>query len=274
MKNRIFYVAIIMAVLLSACKPAPQLSFMETLEVASAGGNVTVDVSANYAWTASSSSSWIRVTSSGEKTLGLSITENGGYDSRTGNVTLTCEDVVKTLKVTQNQKDIIITDGDKINIEYNAQNLTINVQGNIPYQCKIDSEAAAWLRQVTNKGLVSSQVNLHADENLGKASRTATVTLQNTEKGYSKTFSVVQSGTPDLLRITHSAKTFTVPTFGGTNLSAEVDWGDGKVEKYKANTVHTYTSAKTYCITIKASNTSAFVISDLVGVESIDFSRM
>jgi len=270
--RKIVFILMVATTFLTACKAAPEINFKESLEVPSAGGNVSVEVIANYPWTASSSSSWIQVTTSGEKTLGLYIKENGGYDARTGDVTLTCEDVVKTLKVTQNQKDIIITDGDKICIESNAQNLTINVQGNIPYQCKIDSEAAAWLRQVTNKGLVSSQVNLHADENHGKASRTATVTLQNTEKGYSKIFSVVQSGMPDVLKITHSAKSFAVPTFGGSAFSAEVDWGDGKVEKYKVNTVHTYTSAKTYCVTITASNMSVFVISSIVGIESIDLS--
>jgi len=265
--------AIVSIALSAACSPKPELSFNETLDISATGGNVSVDVTANYPWTASSSSSWITITASGEEFLGLYISVNGAYESRTGNVTLVCEDIVKVLKVTQDQKDIIITDGgETIDIESTAQDLVINIQGNISYQCQVESSASSWLSLVESKSLVSSKVTLHAEENVSYESRSAKVTLKNTERGYNKTITVVQEGKPQVLKVTHHLKSFTIPVFEGTDFSAKVDWGDGKVEKYQAYAVHYYASEKTYCVSIKAHNMSVFTVSSLSGIDAIDFS--
>lgn len=268
--KKTFLFLISFAALVVSCEPAPQLSFEETLDISSDGGDVTVDVTSNYPWTAEPSVPWVQITSSGGGILGISISANETYDSRMAEIKISCKNIARTLTITQNQKDVIITDGDSLTVGYDAQDIVIQVQGNVSYQCEVGGDASSWLHLAVTKGMVSSRINLHADENVGKSPRLAKVVLQNAEQTANAAFTVKQEGTPSILKVTHSAKSFVAPTL---NCSvAQVYWGDGEGEKYKANLSHSYAEQGTYCVTVTANDLSVFVISSLVGVESVDIS--
>lgn len=270
MKKTLLFTIVSIA-LLASCKPAPTIAFKETLEVPSSGGRVTVDVSANYFWTASSSSDWVKVYVSGDTVLGLNVSENGDT-TRTAVITLICQSVSRDLSVTQMQKDSIITDVDTLRLSSCEQEPVINVRGNIKYRCVIPESASSWLRQVSSKAMEDSKLTLHADANVGIGPRIAEVSLMNSEKGYSTKVIVVQSGVPTVLKVYHQAQSFEIPAFTGTYLSADVDWGDGCTQKYKTLAVHMYTSTGTHCVTVNAVNPEEFTISSVGDVTLIDVS--
>lgn len=78
-----------------------------------------------------------------------------------------------------------------------------------------------------------------------------------------------------LLRITHKgAYYFTLPTFtSDTNLTGNINWGDGQAETLVQGTEHEYSSNTTpYTVIIETWNAQSVTIPSLNNVQSIDFS--
>ena len=95
--------------LFSACeKEEPELNIDKGQEnIPAEGGSLTVTVSSNYGWTASSADPWITVNpTSGQKgtaTVSVSVAANSGSMSRRGSVTFTCEGLTRSVSISQAQ---------------------------------------------------------------------------------------------------------------------------------------------------------------------------
>ena len=84
------------------------LSVSQTaLSFENGGGNQSVTLTANKVWTASSNQGWLRISPSsgdGNASLSVSCEANLTYDTRTGMITITSEELTQTISVTQAEK--------------------------------------------------------------------------------------------------------------------------------------------------------------------------
>lgn len=99
--------AALLLVLLPACHhedPELDLNAAESVFNA-AGGTNTVSFTCNYKWTAKSSAPWVRVSpesgAGGQNEITLTIEPNNGTSSRTATVSITCEELMRVVRVTQ-----------------------------------------------------------------------------------------------------------------------------------------------------------------------------
>ena len=118
--------------MLAACeREDPELTIDKGQEtVAAEGGSLTVTVSSNYGWTASSADPWITVNpTSGQKgtaTVSVSVAANSGSMSRRGSVTFTCEGLTRSVNISQAQPL-----NQKLTIVHNASVFTVpTINGN------------------------------------------------------------------------------------------------------------------------------------------------
>lgn len=77
-----------------------------------------------------------------------------------------------------------------------------------------------------------------------------------------------------LLRVTHAASTFTVPSVAGTGVYGYVYWGvDTAAERYEAGRKYTYPVAQPYVVSIDLWNATGVQFGSLEGISEIDLSK-
>ena len=101
--------AAVLLLLLPACHHEDPELDLTTAEYTfkAAGGTTSISFTCNYKWTAKSSASWVRISpdsgAKGPNTITLTIEPNNGTSSRTATVNVTCEDLMRGVRVTQAQ---------------------------------------------------------------------------------------------------------------------------------------------------------------------------
>ncbi len=76
-----------------------------------------------------------------------------------------------------------------------------------------------------------------------------------------------------VLRLTHSAQEFVLPTLSGDNVFGTVNWGDESNNSYAAGLQHTYTATGAKEMVIESWNSTGFELRNLTGIEAIDISQ-
>ena len=163
------------------------------------GGTTSFTVTASAPWSISSSASWLLVTpKSGDAgsavTVSVSVAASSEPQDRTGVITITCEDVIKTFTVTQAQKDAIILSSPTTTISRKGGELKVQLQNNIDYDVAISE---SWIKKATKadtKGLVSSVESFIVEANESYEIRKAKITFTDKKDPANKAeFEVVQS---------------------------------------------------------------------------------
>lgn len=269
-------IAVTLAALLSSCKKEPSVNFQtERLDVPSAGGQFEVTMSANYDWQAASDCSWMSVSTktgeAGSSVLKINVSPNTQPDQRSGNLVITCQELVQTFPVVQAPKDMVaISDGNTLTLSSDAQTLSVKIGYNVDYDVTSDSP---WLRVQSTKSLTEGCVNFVVEENPFTSTRKATVLFLNSSKGVDTRLEITQSGKPQTFRLVHERQSFPIPSVFGFGSTISVDWGDGVSEDYSSSLVHEYSGESKHTITISAQNASTLSVTDLTGVTELDFSR-
>jgi len=75
-----------------------------------------------------------------------------------------------------------------------------------------------------------------------------------------------------LINIKTTEKSLDISLQLSSNINAEIDWGDGTLEKFRGTMKHTYTNIKKYTIKVKGEESSpTLYIDNIENVENIDF---
>ena len=132
----------LLALALQSCKPQPSMTLSAEAITAPAGGiTQAVKITTNYPWTATVSDSWIVLHNtealSGDALIGVYVMANTSYGEREGTITITCDELTKTIKVTQSQNDAISIDGTAAEITYVGGEIIIPVEANVAYEVVI-----------------------------------------------------------------------------------------------------------------------------------------
>lgn len=219
-----------------------------------AGGTLALTFTTTSDWTASvdgAASGWLSVSpasgEAGTHTLSLVTTANDSYDERNASVTITSGSVKKTLTVTQKQKDALILTSNKVELEAEGGDFSIELQANVEVTYEIESGAQTWLTPVArSRGLTSSVLAFHAEANEEAEARQAVIKLAG-GNGLTEEVTVYQIGTGPALVLSQSeyivssaGETIQVELRSNTAYEIEmpgVDW----LRKNSSRSLSTYT---------------------------------
>ena len=268
---RTFAVLLLAAGMLAGCRP--DLDFMLESFVAPAAevsgtsqapailfsaeeGQATIVFHSTGRWTASfvneRAADWCLLPSTegrgGTVTIYVRVRANQDYDERSASILFTCDDVQRTLVVTQKQRDALLLSPGRVEMPQAGGQFDIEVKANIDYQVIIPS-AISWLHDVGTKGLVTTVHALRVDPNDNLDPRQAYVTV-NSSLG-SEEVVVFQAGEAPTLVL--SAREVEMPAEGGSfdvqvtsNLDVEIvsqpascDWvGEVQTKAVSTNTYY------------------------------------
>ena len=219
-----------------------------------AGGTLALTFTTTSDWTASvdgAASGWLSVSpasgEAGTHTLSLVTTANDSYDERNASVTITSGSVKKTITVTQKQKDALLLTSNKVELEAEGGDFSIDLQANVEVTYEIESGAQTWLTPVArSRGLTSSVLAFHAEANEEAEARQAVIKLAG-GNGLTEEVTVYQMGTGPTLLLSQSeyivssaGETIQVELRSNTAYEIEmpgVDW----LRKNSSRSLSTYT---------------------------------
>ncbi len=191
--------------------------------VGSDGGTSTVTFTASGDWTASVSAvtrtlDWLSVSptqgGAGTVTLQISAQPNESYDERNAAVLLTCGNAQQTITVTQKQKDALLVNSHKVEMDAEGGTFGIELQANVTVTYEIEESAKSWLTAVSSstRGLTTSTLSFQVAENPDVSVRQAVITLRGNDLREEVT--VYQAGSEPAILL--SQKEYTVPSDGET----------------------------------------------------------
>ena len=215
----------------------------------------TLCLQTNKHWTASfvndRAREWCSIPSeSGEKgtfTLDVAVKENESYDERVAVILLRCEDIQRTIVVTQKQKEALLLTPGHVELPTEGGSFTIEVNTNVGFTLSVPTEASQWLHWTETKGLIPYKMTIVVDPNTDLNPRQAVLTVKSPLG--SEEVSVYQMGEKPALVI--SSREVLVPTVGGgfevqitSNLDVEIEFQPAScdwVEEVKSKTISTNT---------------------------------
>jgi len=277
MKKILYILLLVLSV--AACRKQPVLK-VDTPEISlpTAGGTTKVTVTANYPWSASASNNWISVTYKQEESmLTVKVSANSSTDARQGSVTLTCEELTCTIRVTQAQRDAIELDSSgRISIEYGAQKLEVLLKSNTEFTGTV-TDGADWVSILSTKAMVSHTVTLDIKENETTAPRRATVVFKDASGTVSQQITITQTGRPQILKLSfENVQQFQVPlmkAISGTKLTGNIFWDtDSEGIPYDPSLTKEYDGASG-SLRFEGANAGTVSFSNLNGITSIDLSK-
>ena len=165
------------------------------------GGTVTLSFSSAIEWTATSSATWCTLSASkgdGGNSLSIKVTcaKNETYDSRTATVTIKSGGTVaKNITIEQDAKDGLIISSNRMDLNNDAQQITITLQKNVEYTYTINGE---WITPVTassveTKALSNETLKFNVAENTTYDNREGSITFKSAKGDLSSTVTIYQS---------------------------------------------------------------------------------
>lgn len=192
--------------------------------IGSDGGTSTVTFTASGNWTASVNAvtrtlDWLSVSptqgGAGTVTLQISAQPNESYDERNAAVLLTCGNAQQTITVTQKQKDALLVNSHKVEMDAEGGTFSIELQANVNVTYEIEEAAKDWLTASSSsstRGLTTSTLNFQVAENPDMSVRQAVITLRGND--LTEQVTVYQAGSEPAILL--SQKEYTVPSDGET----------------------------------------------------------
>ena len=185
----------------------PPESFIEdfnqtNMSFSEEAGEQTFSFTANGDWTVDVASTsggnvWCKASPTegraGSQTVKITTTENDTYDDRSVTVTLKSGDESKTFVVTQKQKDAILINSNKIEVEQKGGTITIEVKANVNYTTTIGETCKDWITESSNtRALSSTEKKYSIALNEHGEKREGTITFTNGT--LSETVHIYQAG--------------------------------------------------------------------------------
>lgn len=244
--------------MLAACKP--EMEFVEgsfrigkaddaslsggnlSITFPSSAGNASIDLEANRKWTASfvndRASEWCFISAQsgkrGTATITVTVKENTDYDQRSASILFTCEDVERTIVVTQKQKDALLLTSSRQDVGRDGGIIKVTLQTNIPFTYSVSEQAASWITpESPTKGLTEASISFKVAANEDVEKREGAITISSalgkeTVKVYQEGGlpSIIVSGNPT--EVSSAGGTITVEIRSNVDVSIDIpescDW--------------------------------------------------
>ena len=234
MKRFFAFLSCVSLLLLAGCHEDPFLTVNpSSLSFAEEGGSQTIQVSANYAWTASVSGSGFKISpASGEGVGSVTVTASAATsaDEVTGSVSFQSEGLSASVALKQSAKTMLEV-GSVTKIPQEGGTITVDVRYNTEFTVEIESAAQSWISFAGTKSLNSGKLEFSFTANDG-AERTGKVTVKDKNgKAQPQTLTFVQEEEKKVIKV---GETPTIPAEGGT-FTVDVEYNtDLQVEVEKS----------------------------------------
>lgn len=173
-------VLLLLALLSAACVPDAVIDLHSgaTLQFDESYNIQQVSFYSSREWTASSDASWIKLSpnsgAAGETVIDVTVVWNEPeFGPRSGEVVLRCGEAEKRIRVEQAQKDAMdLVSSWRETVNPQGDTLQVEIAHNIPIDgVEVDPAAASWIRPLTTKAMVHTQIPFVIDCNEGFAGR-------------------------------------------------------------------------------------------------------
>ena len=195
--------ALLAGLVLFACTPTPKVIELSVSDKSvafdTAGGEQTVTITCNDAWTVTCAENWVTVSpksGTDNGSIKISVSANDSFDVRSADVTVTAGDKSQTIKVNQAPQApsleigpfsaIVAPEGDTIELR---------ITSNVPWTLSIP-ESVSWVLADKKEGTGDATVNVTVLENLEREQRSAKVTVKETVGGSVKELEITQEMAP------------------------------------------------------------------------------
>ena len=179
MKRFLAFVSFMALLLVAGCHPEPFLTVNPaSLSFSQDGGSQTVNVSANYPWTASVSGTGITVSPTsgdGDATVTVTASAASSTSEMSGSVTFRSEGLSAVVDVKQDAKSAVIV-GDVAKIPAEGGTFKVDIQYNTEYTVEIEKSAQTWITFNGTKAMQSGKLEFAFAANEGEQ-RTGKVTV-------------------------------------------------------------------------------------------------
>ena len=162
----------------------------DKIDVTSAGGSFTVQVTSNATLSVSVSSDWVRQSGSG---YSFTADHNPGYDPRSCTITFSADGKSKSVTVTQAQQDAIIPGETQYELFYEAQTFTLPVSTNVDLTV---TPTVSWIKSQDTRALSQKNFSFSIEENSSKEPREGIIEI--TSGSLRQSIKVVQLPTTHL----------------------------------------------------------------------------
>ena len=215
------------------------------------GGTVAVYFSSTTDWTAETDQDWCSVTpangTSGEScTVTVTTTANDTPNERNASLIIRSGNVTQRLTIVQKQKDALTVTSNRIEVDAEGGEVTVEVQANIDFTYEIDEAAAEWLTEVNTRALTTTSLHFNVTANSEADGRQGEIVIRSGE--FTETVTVYQKGfvpqlvlTQDEYTVSSEGEVVTIEVRSNVNyemkLPADVDW----ISEADTRSLSTYT---------------------------------
>ena len=164
--------------------PELNLSVNELPVFSAEGETVSLNITTNVPWSITAEQEWCVVSPTtgkeGVTSVSVRCTENGSYDERNSALIVRYGDNgTQKLLVVQKQKDALLLSSNKVEMDAEGGDVTIEIKANVDYECNVEQDAEGWIKVVeVSRGLKESTLCLNVAENSTKEKRVGQVTLK------------------------------------------------------------------------------------------------
>ena len=223
MKRVLPLLTVLGLVVIQACHQEPYLSISpDSLSFSEAGGSQTVQISANYAWSAAITGSGFSVSpSSGEGNATVTVTASAASstDESIGTLKVTSEGLLASVSLRQDKKTSIVV-GNAVKVSAKGGSVEVPIQYNTDFSVEVESSAQSWLKFIKTKSLSSGALQFEVSPNEGRE-RSGKVTVKDNAGKLAPVYvTIIQQEEQRTISLGDAA---TVPEEGGT-LEVDVEY--------------------------------------------------
>ncbi|MBE6220983.1 MAG: hypothetical protein E7127_05030 [Rikenellaceae bacterium] len=206
-----------------------------------AAGEEQVSFSATADWIAElvndRADSWLSISpksgAAGNASIAIKATENDTPDDRSATIRLKAGSAMKTISVTQKQKDALTVTSSKFEVEAKGGEVQIEVKANIDFEYVIDESAKEWVAYEGTRAMKTSTLTFKVAENDDTERREGTITIKSGD--FNEVVTIYQAGCEPSIVISKSeyvvssnSETIAVEVKSNVDVAVEmpsdVDW--------------------------------------------------
>ena len=236
MKRFLAFLSCVSLLLLAGCHEDPYLTVSPTnLSFGQDGGSQTIQVSANYAWTATVSGSGFKISpSSGEGVGSVTVTASAATspDEVTGSVSFHSEGLTASVALDQVAKSMIQV-GETTTIPAEGGSYEVDIMYNTGITVEVEKDAQSWITFVQTKALKSGKLEFSFKASELKEERTGKVTVKDKNGIVSPVTVTFTQEKNQVIARTYEILMEFFNTMNGRKWSNKEGWGtDAPLEKW------------------------------------------
>ena len=180
--KKLFAILLCAGALAACTKPVDNATQLEVsapeITVPSKPNVAQLTITTDASWHAEVSEKWVvasKVSGSGNDVIKLAVMANPDYSAREALITLSAGNLVKTVRLIQNQLDGIFIDGTDVSVSYEGGEFELPIQSNVTLTVESDAE---WLMLTPpSKALEESVFVFSVELNAGRKDRVGHITV-------------------------------------------------------------------------------------------------